>query len=555
MGCFFSSPHLVSSKKMSDKKIYDVIIIGSGPAGVHAALPIVAAGFNVALIDGGVQAQEELESQFPGDFETIRKNSEEQHHLFLGGDLSGIPSLAGKKSHTVSMTSGTRAYIAEKTAEALQVETTSVEVMQSLAKGGLSETWGAVCDILTEQELKTMGIPSEGMHEHYQAVIDTIGISGIANGYHLQPPIHLDHHGRKIQERARQSALHPFKIKQPLLGVLTQPLGNRKPLTYKDVEYWLNPGNSIYRARFTLEELEKKKNMTYLPGYLVKQVVTSGRTCTVRARHLSEENGKEQAFRGKRIILAAGAMNTTRILLKSCNLYNISVPIMVKPHVLMPCLHPAMLGVRGDIKRTSFCQLVLDDTTSYHGLSRSFSQLYSYKSLLLYKLIPYSPLPMPETLSFLARFVPSLVICDARFPTFSTHAQKIRLIKKEDRDVIELIERKGLSEIEEHRQTLREIKKQLFRLGLIPLKVVETPFGSTAHYAGGVPNTTNSSAPLRTTPRGKVIQLPNVYVADAATWTALSAKPPALTIMANARRIGFEVLNDLQKRKKSDEQK
>jgi thioredoxin reductase len=40
------------------KPDFDVIIVGSGPAGVSAAFPLVKAGLRVLMVDGGKQAKD-----------------------------------------------------------------------------------------------------------------------------------------------------------------------------------------------------------------------------------------------------------------------------------------------------------------------------------------------------------------------------------------------------------------------------------------------------------------------------------------------------------------
>jgi choline dehydrogenase-like flavoprotein len=44
-------------------------------------------------------------------------------------------------------------------------------------------------------------------------------------------------------------------------------------------------------------------------------------------------------------------------------------------------------------------------------------------------------------------------------------------------------------------------------------------------------------------PSGEPVGLPDVYVADAACFPVLPAKPHTLTMMANAHRIGFDLVN------------
>jgi choline dehydrogenase-like flavoprotein len=71
------------------------------------------------------------------------------------------------------------------------------------------------------------------------------------------------------------------------------------------------------------------------------------------------------------------------------------------------------------------------------------------------------------------------------------------------------------------------------------------PEASSSHYAGTVPQSDDDRIPLTTDARGKVRRMQRTWVADAAVFPCLPAKPHTLTIMANARRIALEALRTL----------
>ncbi len=519
---------------MSNK--YDVIVIGSGPAGANAAYPIVKSKLNVLMIDGGITQSNDLEQEFKGNFEQIRKTRLDQYKLFLGEDLSGIP-LPGKQVHSDSMTKGARKYISERTEELLPTKNNNVEISQSLAKGGLSEAWGAACGLFDQEELEQVGIPYKDMKKHYQTVIDRIGVSGASSTFKIQPLPRLDHHGRRIISKYLGKKLNfgRFELQPAMLAMLTQPIGKRNPINYDDLDYSLNRGGAIYRSRFTVEEMQSKKNFSYLPNYIVEKFETKKGLTTVYATGFDKKKVK---FTAKYVVVAAGSLNTNRILLKSFNLFNTKVPFIIKKHTLIPCLNISSLGKAGDKKRFSLCQLFIYDKLKNNGVSKSFTQIYSYKSLMLFKLLEYSPLPAPEALSILSMFTPSTLIADVRFPSFSENETTLSLNKDNLGKEFIKIDNKSKSNNKNDSSTLRKIKWFLFRLGLVPIKTIDTPFGSTAHYAGGVPFSSSPSKVLSTDESGRLHQNPNIFIADASTWKALPPKPPALTIMANADRIG-----------------
>src|SRR3989344_5135004 len=71
---------------------FDVIVIGSGAAGVHAAHPLVTAGLRVLMLDGGVPAPAILQEPPPGGFLDMRKRSYDQTRWFVGEDPSELPA-------------------------------------------------------------------------------------------------------------------------------------------------------------------------------------------------------------------------------------------------------------------------------------------------------------------------------------------------------------------------------------------------------------------------------------------------------------------------------
>lgn len=521
---------------------YDVIVIGSGPAGVHAALPLVEAGLKVAMIDGGIEPAEEMPPETYGNFEDVRRQDPNQYRLFLGDDLSSIPvsGLAGGLGG--GMTSGNRRYTIDTADALLPIDVKNGSVIQSLAKGGLGAAWGATCAYLDAMSLSAMGLPVTEMQRAYDEVTRIIGISGPQTRTGIQPGMPPDHHASALLHRAKKNRRRmeraSITVTQPHSAVLTQNLGERKATELSDMEYYGNPGHSVYRPQYTVQKLLEHPNFRYHGGVVARRIEESD-NCDIVFGHSVNDSVTVRRWSAHKVIVAAGAINTARILLHSFGMFDIPLPFLTKPHLYVACLHPSTFRKTGPRERSSLCQLLITDETRGHDvLPSGCAQLYGYRSLLLFRLLGSLPLPVPEALGLAAVLSPSLVIADIRFPGRGSDGRSLSLRHRDGATTIAINGRKpGLFAAE--RASLKRLRSAMRTLGLMPLRTIRNlPDGSTSHYAGTIPMSDDAMLPLSVDTNGKLHQGKRIYIADASVFRCLSPLPPTLTIMANARRIG-----------------
>lgn len=529
---------------------HDVLVIGSGPAGVHAAYPLVMAGKGVCMVDGGYEAPPMLYEPPSGTYDDVRRRESDQYRWFLGEDLSNIPLQGLQGGHGGGMAHGNRAYATKGTEEFLPLKLATAQIIQSLAQGGLGAVWGAACAFMPDHELKAMGLNPSEMQRHYRTVSERIGVSGPQIHPEIDPPLQPDHHAEHFLKAYRKKEKlfqkEHLSVMQPHSAVLTKDKGKRKAHSYSDMDYFADAGRSVYRPQYTLEELQKFPHFEYRDKELVERIVEKDdgiEVHTVSIRNGSR--GVKNVFKGKRVILAAGAIGTARILLRSFDLFEAAVPLLAKPHAFIACLHPRTLGEAGFALRCSLCQLLLlDEERNASGLESACAQIYSYKSLQLFRLLGSLPLPMPEAMSLLSILAPSLNVVDVRFPAWSDPGKTLTLRKEENGDRVHI--HLGVREEEKRSRenALKRIKRGLRLLGAFPLRMMSLPEGSSSHYGGTVPSlSTPGKLPFSVNAEGKLHQGQNIFVADASVFPSLSAKPFTLTIMANANRIGENVLH------------
>jgi choline dehydrogenase-like flavoprotein len=529
---------------------FDVIVVGSGAAGAHAASPLVHAGCRVAMLDGGYEAPAWLASAPSENFEDVRRYDRDQARWFLGADFSAIPLGDLARGMAAGTVSGNRRYVVEEAETLLPVDAGDTQILQSLAKGGLAAAWGATCAFLSAEELRDVGLPPDEMLRHYEIVSRRIGVSGPQGRPGIQPPLRLDHHAAALL-RAYCRKKHAFdtmgiEVSQPHSAALTEDLGPRRRTAYTDMEYFADPHHCVYRPQYTIDELAGSENFHYLPRHLVQRIEPRRGEVHVVASPIRDGTAARASrhYRARRVILAAGAIGTARVLLRSFSLENQPVPFVSKPHVLTACIHLRMLGRAGPKHRTSLCQLLVYERSGGDARRGACAQLYSYRSPLLFRLLRALPLPVPEALGLLSLLMPSVVFADIRFAASPHASGSLRLEPGGGRVQIRL--RAQPRERRQRREALRKLHRALRALGLLPLRTIAMAEGTTFHYAGTVPcSESTSHCLLSTDSNGKLNQSESVYVADASAFRCLPALPHTLTVMANANRVAEHVLDDL----------
>src|SRR4030095_12495876 len=106
----------------------------------------------------------------------------------------------------------------------------------------------------------------------------------------------------------------------------------------------------------TLRELHRFPGFTYVPGVFVERILVdgNGKATGVVARELTP--GAEKSFTGDRVVLAAGALASSRIYLSTLQHEDGAAPelpgLMDNRHVMMPFVTPSRVG--GDVEIASY---------------------------------------------------------------------------------------------------------------------------------------------------------------------------------------------------------
>ena len=341
------------------------------------------------------------------------------------------------------------------------------------------------------------------------------------------------------EERYKASGIY---LGQSLLAMLSQNLGDRQANPQTDMDFWADAGRSVYRPRYTIEKLKACPNFTHLTGRLAQRFRPGQDGVTLECRNL--ESGAGEAITARKLLLAAGAINSGRLALASFGDYQSRLPILCNPNHWVAAVNLSMLGKPARDRRHSLSQLTVLMRAESDGPDYVLAQIYSYRSLLLFRLLKDIPLPPRQGLLFLRLLATAFTCVNIHFPDRPSADRWIQLEARDSGDVL----RASTSYSAEETAWIQRHEGRMLRflagLRCIPMGVNRPLHGASIHYAGTLPYSVEER-PYTTAPDGRLRQAPNVYVADGASWRFMPAKGLTLTLMANARRVAAQALRDL----------
>ncbi|MGE4231820.1 MAG: hypothetical protein AB7F43_00685 [Bacteriovoracia bacterium] len=518
---------------------FQFIIVGSGCSAAHCAATLLGKNVKVLMIDFGNDSS--LEESIPNkSFLDIRRTDPKQSEYFLGKNYEGI---SFDKIKPGAQLTPPRQFVTEHASKWNPVDSRSFSAVESLAYGGLARTWGFGCNVMDENELKKMGLPLD--IADYQVIADRIGISAGNDEIReisgrglkgIQGPLRIDSNARSIRIRYHKNKKF-FEDKNAVLGqivaaMLSENFKGRKANSYNDMDFWADPNKSGYRPNYTIDELKKSPNFKYLKGRFATHYIDNNDQ--VQLHCLEVATGKKEVFTTKKLILAAGALGSARIALRSKKLFDVAIPVLCNPFGYFVTLNLKMIGREQEKYRTSIGQLMLlyDDMMSV---------FFSYRSLLLHKLVKEFPLGYGLGRRFFQFIQSGLTIVTTNHPdSLSANGEKVCKLVPDDTptgDKLMIQYNPSKEEKNQHRKKEKNLQGVLSKLGLTVVKKLEMPYGSSIHYGGtfcGNAISCDSEYRVKGTNR--------VYLADGGCFAYLPAKGITFTLMAQGHYVAKKAL-------------
>ena len=520
----------------------EIIIVGAGPSGTFAAYQLRGRG--PLVLDVGYRAQE---SALDGNFYELRKTSsaggpdlfaeligpgfESLHNVF---HASLGPRLKGPRMR----------FVTRGAAELSPVVAQNFDALMSFAAGGMANAWGAGLYRFTADDLAGYPISVLDLEPYYDAITAKVGISGadddlsrfFGSARGLLPPVALGASGRAVLRRytQRRKSLNRrgLYIGLPRLAVLTRDHDGRRAYRYDTLECFRPNDPAVYTPTYTLDELVRRGEILYERGVLVERYTESSAGISVLARSCA--TGERRTFHCRRLILAAGALNTAKIVLRSNDDHVTRLPLLDSNRSSIPLVDP--LGIGRALDPSVYSAAMLRAVyAGEHGPGLTHMAVYASVGTLCSDYLFDFPFSARGNIAAAKYLTPALLLVQLSYPDAPTLTNHVRLLPD---DRLELrYTSKPASPLESR---VLGLFRELGYLGALGLCRRLTP-GNSCRYAGALPMTTTPVGPYQTDRDGLLSRTHGVYVADAANFTVLPSNSHSFTMMANAMRIADHV--------------
>lgn len=500
---------------MSAGDAADVIIVGSGPAGVSVAWPLIEAGVKVLMIDAsGDQAPPAAPTGTIGEF----RRAPERWKMRFGSGLAGLISggdLSPKLNTPLAH------FVLKDFQTAQRLDTDGFHAFGSLARGGLSSIWGGMTPQFEAADLADYPITLNDLRPSYRRVMSRIGMSG--PGAEVQgPPLTVA--AQRLIDRFERKTSDQFVLERATNAILMEDRGERQGCASCGLCLWGCARKSIYSAAYELPQLRSAPNFTYRSHARVKAVVEDG-----AGHSIVLESGERLSAR--RVIMAAGTVATTSLVVGRLGLWDKEIKLLTNPVAAAAFLQPSLVG--SSLPERSFSLAQLRWEVSVDGSEPVGGAIYGGDTLPITEVASRIPLSRPTALRVSRALAPALLLSTIYLPgSASDNTMRV------GRDRVEITGRISDRARQTFRQAYGKLARSMRTLGAwpVPRSFTVSEAGADAHYAGTIPM--GSAGSLSCSAFGEVTGCDGLYVADGAALSSLPSKHCTLTIMANADRIG-----------------
>jgi len=526
-----------------------ILVVGSGPSGLHFALSALRKGHSVTMLDVGnprppIAAPAE-------SFLGLKRTLPDPAEYFLGADYSGmtLPTPGAKEYYGVPPS---KDYIFEKAPQYRYVHD-GFATLSSFAAGGLAETWTSGSYAFDDTDLDAFPFRFADVQPYYGEIAARIGIGGedddigFPSHNNLHTPTTLDESAARLmrsydRKRARLNSKYGVTLGRSRQAVLTAARGEREACRACGRCIWGCPNGAFYTPSLTLAECRSYSAFDYRPGFFVSHFSAESGGALSAAVAYPVSGGAAETFSADAYVLAAGALGSSNIVLRTH--YKTTGEIvrleglMDNRQVLAPFFNFGMLGRPYQPNSYQYHQLAF-------GIRRPaplhyvHGQVTTVKTVAAHPVVQNLPLDVRTAAGVFRALRSGLGIANFNFADTRRSNNYLTLLDDgEEWPMLSARYTPAPEEARDIKSAMRTVAGFFADLGapLVPGMAHVRPTGSGVHYGGTLPMSAEKRA-WSVAPNGQSYDYGNLFVVDGATFPFMPAKNLTFTLMANAARV------------------
>ena len=512
-------------------------VVGSGPAAMAATMALVKRGLKVTILDGGKRLEpdrqavlERLGAQTPeswsaADLDRLRGDDQSSRH----------GAIHSKRTYGSE-------YPYEDVAEPLMTDRDHSPFHYSMARGGLSNVWGASILPSHPRDMDGWPIGATDLAPHYEAVLKFMPSTGVRDDLEELLPTYVQAEAplapsRQIAElladlRKRRAGLRKAGINFGRSRVAAKAEG----CVFCGLCLYGCPYSLIYSSAQTLAQLIEKGLVDYRPGHVVERLEPKGTGVIVHAR---TTDGSEVKFEAERAFIGAGVLPSAWLGLNSLGIFDEPVTMLDSQYFIFPFFRFFRTpGVDGEPLHSMVqAFLEIDDPRVSRHLVHV--EVFSYSDFLKRALMATGLRLVLWNRWMQAQMFDRLLVLQCFL--HSDDSSRLTLTLRKDAqgrpklDAVPAVERAA---------RWRSIKAGLklaangLKLGGVPVvPAMQFAEPGRSYHSGGTFPMRRTPGRLETDTLGQLPSLPRVHFVDATVFPSIPATTITLTVMANAHRI------------------
>ena len=516
-----------------------VAVVGSGPAGTWCAHALVARGIKPVILDAGERLDESRQAVVdrlarmpPNDWSaddlgvvtanpTVRDRAVPKK-LAFGSDFV----YGGQRDHSplVAPTHGSA---------------------PTYALGGYSTVWGGAMLPIAAQELDGWPLGVAALEPHYRAVLARVPLAAAHDGLESEFPLFVEPQSLAPPQQGR-SLLSDLAAAGDRLGAAGIVAGRARlavqsgPSAGGCMHCGLClsgcPVGAIYWSGRDIEDLVGRGDAEYH-----RAVVTAVREVgqEVEVEMLDPTSRERSAVRFDHVFLAAGAINTTRILLRSRPDRGTTATLLDSQKFVLPLIRrraePTAAHAPGNVLATAFIE-INDPTVSRRWVHVQVSPM---NRLLLERL---RVTEHSWRARLLAPLLTRLMVCLGSLNPDESGRVELSLQGGSPNGILHVRKVASVGAKAAAQRVASKLARVSHHFGAFvpPVSPTIAEIGVSAHIGGSFPMQPTPTKHLSSDVFGRPAGARRIFITDSSAFPSVPGTTVALTIMANAHRIGSE---------------